>query len=80
MFCNKRRKRGDTPAVQGHRKGDDTMKIGITIAKLSRNEGGGKRTMRLGGVACEAMSERYGSDPDIDKSKQHLNTYELNGF
>lgn len=51
------------------------MKVGITILKLSPTGKAGKRSGNLGAVCAEAGPERAGRDPDIDRSRTHLNEY-----
>ena len=53
-------------------------KVGITTLKLTNcrsKKSKAKRTGFLRGVVCEGMSERWGKDEDIDRSRSRYNTY-----
>jgi hypothetical protein len=50
------------------------IKVGLPIMKLSKKGGTGK-TGKLRAVAGEALSERWGKDPAIDKSRTIDNEY-----
>lgn len=52
--------------------------VGITTLKLSNKPSSKARKSRTGklrSVACECLEERYGRDPDIDRSLTPTNTY-----
>ncbi len=53
-------------------------KVGITTLKLTNQrskKSRAKRTGYLRAVVCEAMTERWGKDEDIDRNLSHYNTY-----
>lgn len=53
--------------------------VGITMMKLTNkrsSKAGARHTGTLGGIAFEALEERQGSDPDIDRSRTALNSYQ----
>lgn len=53
-------------------------KVGITCLKLTNQrskKSKAKRTGYLRAVVCEGLSERWGRDEDIDRSRSHYNTY-----
>lgn len=53
--------------------------VGITMMKLTNKRSrraGARHTGTLGGVVFEALEERQGSDPDIDRSRTALNSYQ----
>lgn len=53
--------------------------VGITMMKLTNkrsSKAGTRHTGTLGGIAFEALEERQGADPDIDRSRTALNVYQ----
>lgn len=53
--------------------------VGITMMKLTNkrsSRAGARHTGTLGGVVFEALEERQGSDPDIDRGRTALNSYQ----
>lgn len=53
-------------------------KVGITTLKLTNQrskKSRAKRTGYLRAVVCEAMTERWGKDEDIDRNRSHFNSY-----
>ena len=58
-------------------RGDYTMgvKIGIPILKLNNHHTKTKRKGYMRAVFCEGLEERWGTDPDIDRSRTPLNEY-----
>ena len=51
------------------------IRVGMPIIKLSKNAKATKRKGDAKKIACEALSERYTKDKDIDRSRSHLNMY-----
>ena len=52
--------------------------VGITMMKLTNkrsSKAGTRHTGTLGGIAFEALEERQGADPDIDRARTALNSY-----
>lgn len=55
------------------------ISVGLPVLKLANSpssKSSKRRTGTLRSIACEALEERWGRDPDIDKSKTYLNEYE----
>lgn len=55
------------------------ISVGLPLLKLANSpssKSSRRRTGTLRSIACEALEERWGRDPDIDKSKTRLNEYE----
>ena len=53
--------------------------VGVTTLKLANkvsSKARGSRTGKLRGVACEALKERWGKDPDIDRTLTPTNVYQ----
>ena len=51
------------------------IRVGIPILKLSKNAKATKRKGDARKVALESFKERYSKDPDLDRSRSHLNVY-----
>ncbi len=51
------------------------VKIGIPIMKLNNHHTKTKRKGYMRAVFCEGLEERWGTDPDIDRSRTMLNEY-----
>lgn len=51
------------------------VKIGIPILKLNNHHTKTKRKGYMRAVFCEGLEERWGTDPDIDRSRTPLNEY-----
>lgn len=51
------------------------VKIGIPILKLNNHHTKTKRKGYMRAVFCEGLEERWGTDPDIDRSRTALNEY-----
>lgn len=51
------------------------IRVGMPVLKLSKDAKATKRKGDAKRIACEALSERYTKDKDIDRSRSHLNEY-----
>ena len=51
------------------------VKVGIPIMKLNNHHTRTKRKGYMRAVFCEGLEERWGTDPDIDRSRTPLNEY-----